>query len=211
MNIIWSCLLQSVVCSVCFWYGRCSFGKLVNCTVLTNTMKCDFTSSECCALIQVSKLMCFKKEDLILYQLHRDEITGWLCGYKHCCISASRSWVWFLGPGPFWEICMFSMCFLSGYSSFLPQSKNMHIRLHDDSGLPIVHEYVYVWCHSLFVGPVTGDLSRAYPALALCQLGLAPASPRPAMHTVSGIDSGLYGWLDLLTDWCPYNQHELEK
>ncbi|MEQ2257832.1 hypothetical protein ILYODFUR_038858 [Ilyodon furcidens] len=68
------------------------------------------------------------------------------------------------GQGSF---CMEFACSLHGYSGFLPQSKNMTVRLIGFSKLPLgVHECVCVVCPVCVCVALrsTGDLSSVYPA-----------------------------------------------
>ncbi len=64
----------------------------------------------------------------------------------------------------------------SGYSGFLPRSKEKQVRLIVDSKLPVgVNVSVMFVCLYMSAPWWIGNLSRMNPALAQCQLGLTPA------------------------------------
>ncbi len=85
---------------------------------------------------------------------------------------------------------------VSGYSGFLPQSKDMQVRLLGDSKLPVYVNVSVSDCLSLYVGPVTDwrpvqDVPRCSPNASWDWL----QHPRDPVKSISvrPIDNG---WMD---------------
>jgi len=55
--------------------------------------------------------------------------------------------------------------------------------------LVMVYIYIYIYIYYIYYLYIyTGDLSRVYPAFALCQLGSAPAT----LMRINSMDNGIY-------------------
>ncbi len=120
---------------------------------------------------------------------------------RSTCLTSRESWVWYrLGRGlSVWSLHVLpvSAWVLSGYSSFLPQSKDMQFRLIGDSKLPVGVNVSVNGCLSLYVSPAVNwrlvqGVPHPHPMLA----GIGSSPPGyPAK------DKPLRKWMNECLKW----------